>query len=299
MTPAAAQLHNRRDGKPASAEGGQRDPAYAASPRILRFPENRHGSQDTGASHAHGRRRSRILLVGLLVLGIVLVAGLHLSRPLIADQLAQRLPAQWVRSASQATLDALDKDWLQPTALPLTRQDAIRAHFAAMRAPSEGAPAYRLLFRRGDLAGARAFALPGGELVVTDEIVNLAQDDREVLALLAHLLGKLQQQRRLEAAIRDAMLPVLTAVYLQDEQRGSQALARRFIDWPGSGDANMAADRYALAMLRANAIEPVWLASMLQRIDSQKTLSRPGLPGILTAEPVIQQRIDLILRDGA
>ncbi|MEB3735127.1 M48 family metalloprotease [Halopseudomonas pachastrellae] len=44
-------------------------------------------------------------------------------------------------------------------------------------------------FRSAPALGANAFALPGGHLVFTDAMVELAQHDDELVAVLAHEAG--------------------------------------------------------------------------------------------------------------
>src|SRR2546426_7673245 len=44
----------------------------------------------------------------------------------------------------------------------------------------------RLEFRASRIIGPNAFALPSGIIVVTDQLVRLARNDEQVLAVLAH-----------------------------------------------------------------------------------------------------------------
>lgn len=282
------------------------------TPRVLRFPDGGvcevDGAQldqmlagqkrpDPTNGRSRLRQCAKILALSLLILGIVLTASFHLLKPLVADYVATRIPAQWLRSASEQALLTLDRDWLGESTLPLARRDAIRAHFAALRAPAEGAPPYQLLFRDGGKLGAIAFALPGGEIVISDQMVMLAQEDRETLALLAQQLGQLHQQKRLSEAVSESLLPVLKAVYLQDLEQGSTALANNLLALRDSAASLAAADRYAVAMLRANGIESIWLATALQRADSGHTLP-PNAPGLLSEAQDTQARIDAILGQG-
>lgn len=282
------------------------------APRVLRFPDGGAcevdgaqldqmlaGQKRPGPANGHSRLRqcAKILALSVLIIGIVMTASFHLLKPLVADYVAARIPAQWLRSASEQALVTLDREWLGESTLPLARRDAISAHFAALRAPAEGAPPYQLLFRHGGKLGAVTFALPGGEIVISDEMVMLAQEDREILALLAQQLGQLHQHKRLSEAVSESLLPVLKAVYLQDLEQGSAALAINLLSQRDSAASLAAADRYALAMLRANGIESIWLATALQRADFGQALPLDA-PGLLTATKDTQARIDAILGQG-
>jgi hypothetical protein len=97
--------------------------------------------------------------------------------PVAVEQIAARIPVEAEAVLGRETLSGMDEYLLKPTALPAARRAALGAKFDAMaRAAGETAP-YRLEFRASPVIGANAFALPGGIILMTDELVLAARND--------------------------------------------------------------------------------------------------------------------------
>ena len=58
-----------------------------------------------------------------------------------------------------------------------------------MTKPLDDGHVYQLEFRHGGYIDANAFALPSGIIVMTDELVELAKSDDELISVLAHEIG--------------------------------------------------------------------------------------------------------------
>jgi len=145
------------------------------------------------------QRRWPVFVV--MLLAAMLVVGLfqRVAAPWLAVHLVRKVPLEWELSLADKTLQQLDEDRLKPSRLPQSRQHELRSRFNALvtQIPSslqrypDYAPRYALSFRSG--MPANAFALPGGQVVMTDALVQLAQreglDDDALSGILAHELG--------------------------------------------------------------------------------------------------------------
>jgi Zn-dependent protease with chaperone function len=127
--------------------------------------------------------------------------------------------------ANQA-MAQIDAHYLKPSELSAARQAELRAQLAQMmtrlgpslkRYPSY-APRYVLNFRRG--AGPNAFALPGGTLVMTDELVALAAKnglgDDALLGVLAHEIGHVEHRHGTRLVVEQGVLNVGLGLALGD-----------------------------------------------------------------------------------
>jgi Zn-dependent protease with chaperone function len=89
------------------------------------------------------------------------------------------------------------------------------ARFRALLAVSPELPV-QLHHRRGGVLDANAFALPGGAIVVTDELVELAEAEDEITAVLAHELGHIAHRHALRSLLQNVGVGVLIAGALGD-----------------------------------------------------------------------------------
>jgi Zn-dependent protease with chaperone function len=165
-------------------------------------------------------------------LGVVLVAVAgawafwRFATPWTAAQLSARVPLAWELRLSAGALQDLDGGMLRPSRLPAVRQAALRARFDALAAGIDAplrrypgyAPALRLEFRRG--LGANAFALPGGTIVVTDGLVELAArrglPDEAVAGVLAHEIGHVLHRHTTRMVVEQGVLNVGMGLALGD-----------------------------------------------------------------------------------
>ncbi|MET7013010.1 M48 family metallopeptidase [Uliginosibacterium flavum] len=199
------------------------------------------------------RNRIRIVL-SLLVCTAALSAGIHLMTPRLAETLANGLPGSWVRASSEQVLSNLESSVLMPSLRPLAEQDALRDQFAALNAAPQGAPPYRLLFRRNQSAGNTLLTLPGGEIIVTDQLLESVPDQSERLALLCHELGHLYHRHALHNAIEHNLYWLASSALIGSSESSVRALARGLNQADYTREHVLEADRYALSMLDNNGI---------------------------------------------
>jgi uncharacterized membrane protein YjgN (DUF898 family) len=140
-----------------------------------------------------------------------------------------------------------------PSELPLERQAAIRTLFAT-RAGQE----HLLEFRSSPDAGAHAFALLGGTIVITDELVATAGHDDEILAVLAHELGHVQKRHMLRLLLESKGVLVPGAIVVGE----LDVLSDLWRDVPPLLDAQFneeledEANEFAIKWLTARNIDP-------------------------------------------
>ncbi len=234
--------------------------------------------------------RWRHALAALLVLIVVCVSGYLYALPWLVERIALQVPATWVSELSRGTLDLIDRFYTAPSKLPAARQQQIRAALAAWRPAGEPLPAYRLHFRDGLRIGPNAFAMPSGDIVVTDQLVALARDDREVLGVLAHEIGHVQRRHALRQLMQGATLVIAINILLGDMGDMSGNMAA-LMNLTYSRDFEREADEYAAALMRANHVDPRRLADLLQRLDPAGAKESSGLIGYFQSHPVTAERV--------
>lgn len=268
--------------------------------------------QATGraASWLHRWERSLGLALAALLLTVGVVWGfLHFGVPLLAKRLAFALPPASETVMGEEALHLLDRLVFAPTALPHERREQLQTLFAAMQRELPETEHYRLELRAGKQLGANALALPAGIIVVTDEFVNLAQHDDEIVAVLAHEFSHARQRHILRHVLQSSATGVIVASLTGDLTSITSlaaTLPTALIDARYSRNFETEADDGALAYLKGHDIPPSRFADILQRLQSDfdkrsgagKDSSQP-LGDLFSTHPETEARIRHALGDAA
>ncbi|MDZ5647404.1 M48 family metallopeptidase [Nitrospirillum sp. BR 11828] len=237
--------------------------------------------------------------VALLSLPVILAAGAATwfwGVPLAADQVADMVPLEVERSISDQALQLLLQGKDTDTKVPLERQKALQRTLAAMVGPDNAAH-YWLSFLNSPIIGPNAFALPGGDIVVTDQLVDLL-DDEEIAAVLAHEVGHVQHRHGLRMALRASGMSVLAAATLGDMGSAGQLLLATpvlltTLHYTRGFEAE--ADAAALAWLTRDGRSPCAFARALRKIVASPAVKGAGgdgaIPSWLRSHPMTEERL--------
>ncbi|MGB6120204.1 MAG: M48 family metallopeptidase [Mesorhizobium sp.] len=126
--------------------------------------------------------------------------------PVLVEVAVAVTPPVVPQMMSQGALASLDQLVTAPTELDEESRAKISAGFAELaRASKRGEGGYTLNFRKGGTVGPNAFALPDGNIVLTDELVAMVGDDSDaVLGVLAHEIGHVDREHTLRQLYRAA-----------------------------------------------------------------------------------------------
>jgi Zn-dependent protease with chaperone function len=195
-------------------------------------------------------------------------------------------------SLSTSTLAALDRDMFQPSAMPSARQQDIQSKFRSLKMPAGSTSTYRLEFRKSDEIGANAMALPSGIIVVTDGLVALAEDDREILGVLAHEAGHVEHKHGLRGILQNSLIGMVVAWVVGDVSSIAAAAPAALLEASYSRDLEREADAFAIDVLALNDVQLRYLAAMLRRLESASSAS--GMSSALrylSTHPATDERI--------
>jgi predicted Zn-dependent protease len=237
------------------------------------------------------------VIVATLALAAVSWATIHFGLPWGARKIAFLLPAGITRSLGDQTLAALDKTLLQPTVLTHERQLGLQAQFKRFLAETGDATPYQIEFRSMKQAGANAFALPSGVIVITDDLVRLAENDLEIVGVLAHECGHIVHRHALRAVLQNSAVFVVIALVTGDVSSATAfggALPTFLLQNRFSREFEREADAHAVEQLRQGGIAPTHLATMLERLSSTHDESDSRMLGYLSSHPPTPERIQAI-----
>jgi predicted Zn-dependent protease len=233
----------------------------------------------------------------LAALAVLLVAALFwaivdYALPYAAARVAEHIPVEAEDALGREALAGMDQFGLAPSDLPQERRAELAARLGALAALAPDAPAYRLEFRAAPIIGANAFALPSGIIVLTDELVALAQADEEILAVLAHELGHVRHRHIMRRLLEGSAVALLVAGVTGDVAAATSLAAAAptlVLQSKFSRDNEREADAYALGLLRRAGIGPQHFAAILARMEAQAPRG-PMLPTFLSSHPATQER---------
>lgn len=194
--------------------------------------------------------------------------------PWLSTTLAQWVPQSLENQIGEQSLAQLDRLFLEPSELPAAQQEALRQRFARVvetAHPEGDAPAWRLSFHRSDVLGANAFALPGGGIVMTDDLVELLADQPDaIVGVLAHELGHVQHRHGLDLMVRASLVSALVGVVLGDASGFLATVPATLATQSYSRDAERVADAHAAQMLHASGIHPGVMATFFERMRAEE-----------------------------
>ena len=117
--------------------------------------------------------------------------------------------------------------------------------------------------------GANAFTLPNGTIVFTDEMVNLATNDHELIAILGHEIGHVVHRHILRRMIQNSSTSILILFITGDVSSASSlvlALPSLLFNLSYSRDFEIEADDFAYNFLIKNNLDPDSFAQIMQRL---------------------------------
>ncbi|HEY5658306.1 MAG TPA: M48 family metallopeptidase [Myxococcota bacterium] len=234
-----------------------------------------------------------------LVAALVTLAGLAslvlFGVPALANLIAHTLPPAVDETLGEGALATLDQAFFAPSALDDAARAELREIFDSLEGRREMALTPQLVFRDGGPLGANAFALPSGIVVVTDQLVALANDTDQVTAVLAHELGHVAHRHALRSVLQQAGVAVMVAAAMGDIASISSLAATLpvvLVKLQYSRRFEREADAYAVPLLAESGVPPGALAEMLDRLS--QAAADAELPEYLSTHPDTRERIRAI-----
>jgi len=229
------------------------------------------------------------LLSVLVCIGVVLGSYFY-ALPWASDKVAKTLPDYVAVALGDKILESFDNSWQESELSPQAQQE-IRQRVTQHVEQLEALPyPVEVVFRSSEL-GANAFALPGGKIVLLDELVALADNEQQLDSIILHELGHIHHRHMVKKLVHSSLLSVGVAL-LTGESSGVvdnlAGLGVFFISNGHSREAELEADAYARqAMLTLyGSSEP--MAEMFELFKQQEMLEPPEW---MSTHPDFEQRI--------
>lgn len=223
--------------------------------------------------------------------------------PLAATSIAKRIPHAVEETLGGQTLATLDKSLCNPSTVVGEKMTAdLRKTFSRLTAGLDDGYAYRLELRHCGALGANAFALPGGTVVITDDLVKIAQNDSQIAAVLAHEIGHVRHRHGMRLAVQAAGLAALVAVLAGDAVTMTKlavALPTLLLQNGYSRALETEADTYAFERMKAIGLSPAHFAEIMELMEKRRAAGKKDAgdadpddsAGYLSTHPATAERI--------
>jgi len=211
--------------------------------------------------------------------------------PKAARHVAELIPPQMESAISRDGLKLLDQSLFEPSRLTLHEQQRIQLLFEHVSRTVAPKKDYVLIFRDASELGPNAFALPGGTIVMTDQIIEISDNDQELAAILAHEIGHQQHRHSLRILLQNSMSTALIASISGDLTSISglaTSIPSVLLHSAYSREFEREADELAFTYLRQQNFDTGALSTLLLRIESQSEHSQTN--GFLSTHPQSQER---------
>ena len=283
-------------------------PRIASASRFINFPD---GTQFLCADQAVLDRlpqesasegivawlenRWQVALASVVMIVITLFAGYHFGLPILAERLAEHVPIKTERALGEHILTFFDEEeWFEPSNLEVEIQDEIYEGFIGLCNQLQFQDYYLLEFRSGGLFGPNAFALPGGIIVLTDELVDASETVEEILAVLAHEIGHVELRHTMRSILQNSIVAAAAAAITSDAASLSVAVSslpvlvaqRKY-----SREFESAADDYAFELLLHHGYSPASFASIMERLSGRRG-ARSSSFSYFSTHPATDQRVE-------
>jgi beta-barrel assembly-enhancing protease len=244
------------------------------------------------SQRARQRRRRRMWIAFFALSAALITAGIVLSwSP--AKWVAKSLPFGWrerLGNASRESMTEGHKECIEPKGLVALKELSERL--------SKGAPSgTRFDIHVYDWPLMNAFAVPGGQIVLTKGLLDKSESPDETAGVLAHEMGHGIELHPETAIIRGVGLGAALEIMLGGTAGGGLANVGLMLAQLGySRDAERQADHHALELLKAAEIAPRGLGDFFTRVMQMEAEGGGSPPGMswLRTHPLPAERVRLV-----
>jgi Zn-dependent protease with chaperone function len=282
----------RRDGAP----DGLLSIRAVGAPELARLETRDAALMEQITAHCRlleGDRRekphSMLKIVGWSLAATASILGLiWFGVPLAADRIAPLIPLAWEKRFGEAVeKQALDmfsgKECKAPKGLAALEKFSARLQAAAtLRLPASiHAIASKV---------PNAFALPGGKVFLLDGLLEKAQSQDEMLGVLAHELGHVENRDHLRRIVADGGTAYLVGLLFGDVTGGGALIfaSKTLLSAANSRDAEAAADAFAAKTLAKLGRPAKPMGELLLRVTGKEA---DGFFTILHDHPLSEDRL--------
>jgi Zn-dependent protease with chaperone function len=246
----------------------------------------------------------RATVLAMLTMLVALFAGAHWGIPWASEQLAPRVPQAAREHLDRLVMEQMrEAGWLKPHGLApdvARRLQAQADRMVEAAYPAGQRPRVQVAVHRlPEWLGPNAFALPGGQVVISEALLKLlpmqgAQFHPGVLGVLAHEIGHVAEHHGLRQLLASSATGALLGWWIGDYSAVLAGAPALLMKAAYSRSFEREADDQALHILRAAGIDPRGMVQFFQALQRAEPGRRNEGPSFgLGTHPPDEERIRL------
>lgn len=252
-------------------------------------------------------RNMKLVAVAVLVISLGSIAFVRYGIPALSKPIAALIPESFDQHLGRQTLESMDGVFFQASQVEDSRQQTLKQRFQTiLPAADDSEREYQLLFRSAR-GMPNALALPNGTVILTDELVELADNDEQLLSILLHEIAHVDQRHSIQMLVRQTSLSVLILLITGDVSTASSTvllLPAWIAQASYSQGLETAADTYALEQMKARNMDTNAFADIMEKLGAVSKSTADGknaadkdnqessILDYLSSHPATEQRIE-------
>jgi Zn-dependent protease with chaperone function len=235
-------------------------------------------------------------IASFVVLALFVVFCLTYGSTMLSNMLAPQIPKSAVELISKQSLELLDENYMSKSELDKKKQVFIQKRFNDIFGEEYN---FKLHFRKSEVFGANAFALPNGDIILLDDLVQLEKDAgfRGILGILAHEGGHVVHNHGLKLVIKSSVSSAIMGYLIGDFSGFAATFATFAVDAQYSQSFEKEADLYAIEIMKKNGISTKYLADIFENIMKQEGMTQENpssdssYKSFISSHPSMHERI--------
>ena len=222
-------------------------------------------------------RNSKFIFLSFIFTILISISFFKWGIPAISSQIAQNLPKEIYNVIASNSFEILDNNFFKPSKLPKDEKDKINESFKKLLINIKYKTNYKLHFRLLTMYNEsipNAFALPSGDIIITDKTVLIAKNQNELDGILLHEIGHIVHRHSLKSVIESSFIAILSALIIGDGSSLGDviiSLSSFLITSNYSREDEKEADKFAFENMTKLKIDPINLYNILNRMENKIT----------------------------
>lgn len=247
------------------------------------------------------------LLAALVLVGALYGAYVK-GAPFLAAKLVPLIPVKADLMLGELAMEAIDQTYFKPSQLTGVLQDHVQPALNLV-SPEHPRLPFKLHMRSSKSIGANAFALPSGDVVVTDDMYALMLDSkfqvdehgkRLLAAILAHEIAHVELRHSMLNLTETSLMTVVVNSLFGDFSTVLTTASSTVLNAKYSREKEAEADRYAIELMKKKGISPIYFALALERLqrshsskktDDEESWFNESVLDYLSSHPNTKERI--------